>query len=191
MVHTRHMVALRAMQLGDLDRVEAWLKEPHVARWYLAGSSLEDEVEDLLRSVIGEQPTRALLVTLDKEPVGWCQWYRCSAYPEYAADIKAEPDDVGIDYAIGDPKQIGRGVGTTLVATLLETIREEHGRGGVVADPEATNTASRRVLEKNGFELLGLWAPASEATDAPMAIYRRPDITAMRPGGANQSGPHA
>jgi RimJ/RimL family protein N-acetyltransferase len=49
----------------------------------------------------------------------------------------------------------------------------------VIADPEASNTASRRVLEKNGFRLLDERSLASEPTAAPMAIYRlAPDATA-------------
>ena len=173
---------LRAMALADLDVVRTWLDEPHVARWYLAGSSLEDEVEDLRRSVVGDEPTRALVVMLNAEAVGWCQWYRCRDYPDYAADVQAEPDDVGIDYAIGDPERIGHGVGTALVAALIETVRQEHKWGGLVADPEASNTASRRVLEKNGFHLRGIRPLTSEATDEPMAIYRRPEMPAAESG---------
>ena len=32
--------------------------------------------------------------------------------------------------------------------------------------------ASRRVLEKNGFHLVAVRPVATEASDAPMAIYR-------------------
>jgi hypothetical protein len=32
--------------------------------------------------------------------------------------------------------------------------------------------ASRRVLEKNGFHLVAVHPVATEASDAPMAIYR-------------------
>jgi aminoglycoside 6'-N-acetyltransferase len=170
------------MELGDLDVVKTWLVEQHVARWYLAGSSLEDEVEDLRRSIVGDQPTRALVVMLSDEPVGWCQWYRCCDYPDYAADVDARPDDVGIDYAIGDPEVVGHGVGTALIAALVGAIRQEHKRGGIVADPEASNTASRRVLEKNHFHLLGIRPLTTEATEQPMAIYRRPDMPATEFG---------
>lgn len=167
------MVALQPMQSSDLALVERWMGEPHVARWYLAGSSLETELADVEANLGGDQGTHLLLVLEEGEPLGWCQWYRCDVEPAWAADMGAEPDDCGIDYAIGDPAGVGRGVGTELVAALVELVRHTTVPGcGIVADPDARNTASRRVLEKNGFELVAVKAMQSEPTDEPMAIYR-------------------
>jgi len=113
-----------------------------------------------------------LLVSEGGRPVGWCQWYLCSAYPEHASGVAADRHDVGIDYAIGDVACTGRGVGTALVAALVDHVRERHPHAGVIADPNAANIASRRVLEKNGFMLLAERTVASEPTSGPMAIYR-------------------
>jgi RimJ/RimL family protein N-acetyltransferase len=44
----------------------------------------------------------------------------------------------------------------------------------MLVGPDAANTASRRVLEKNGFELLEIRPVATEPSDAPIAIYRLP-----------------
>jgi aminoglycoside 6'-N-acetyltransferase len=146
-------VGLRPMAREDLNLVRRWLAEPGVARWFLAGSSVEDELADLQRAVEGEEPTEVLLASRDGRPVGWCQWYRCSDYPDHAAGVGAHPDDVGIDYAIGEAGQRGRGVGTALVAALVDHIRRLHPGVGVIADPDASNAASRAVLERNGFAL--------------------------------------
>jgi aminoglycoside 6'-N-acetyltransferase len=86
----------------------------------------------------------------------------------------AEPGDVGIDYAIGDPARVGVGVGTELIATLVRLVRAAYLGCGVMADPEEANTASRRVLEKNGFELVEVKTMDSEPSDDPMATYRLP-----------------
>jgi aminoglycoside 6'-N-acetyltransferase len=157
-----------------LDLVRAWLTEPHVARWYLSGSTIEEEMVDLERCVAGEERTHVLVVVEDGRDVGWCQWYRCKDYPEHAEAVGAEPNDVGLDYALGDPARIGRGVGTALIGALVAQIRERHPGAGLIADPEAANLASRRALEKNGFLLQDERVVATEGTDAPMAIYRLP-----------------
>ena len=162
------------MVLDDLDLVRRWLAEPEVARWFLAGSTIEDELGDLERAVNGQEPTEVLLASWGRRPVGWCQWYRCSDYPDHAVGLGARPEDVGIDYAIGEPLDRGRGVGTALVATLVAHIRRLHPGVGVVADPEASNAASRRVLERNAFVLLDERVVVSEPDGKVMAIYRRP-----------------
>jgi RimJ/RimL family protein N-acetyltransferase len=41
-----------------------------------------------------------------------------------------------------------------------------------VVEPDAANVASRRVLERNGFELVDVRPLAFELNDHPMAIYR-------------------
>jgi aminoglycoside 6'-N-acetyltransferase len=168
------VLTLRDMHTEDLGRVARWLAEPHVARWYLAGSSVEREVEDLRQSVAGTQPVHALVVLEDDGPVGWCQWYRCDEDPDWAADVGAGPGDIGIDFAVGEAASIGRGLGTRLVGALVGRVRADHPGVAFVSDPDARNLASRRVLEKNGFRLVKVGALASEPTDDPMAVYRLP-----------------
>jgi aminoglycoside 6'-N-acetyltransferase len=163
------------MRTADLARIRDWLAEPHVARWYLSESTLEDELDDLRRSVDGEQATHAIVVCEEGTAIGWCQWYLCREYPEHAAALEAGTDDVGIDYAIGDPARAGRGVGTALIAALVEHVREIHPGAAILADPVAANTASRRVLEHNGFALVGERALSSERSNEMMAIYRLPN----------------
>lgn len=166
-------LTLRPMQRSDLVLVERWLGEPHVARWYLAGSTVAQELDDLHRCVAGTEPTHVLLVVEAGRPVGWCQWYRCDDYPDYAAGVGAEPGDVGIDYAIGEPGRVGRGVGTALVQALVEAVAADLPSAGIVADPDASNLASRRVLENAGFILVREGLIPSEPTTTVMAVYRR------------------
>jgi aminoglycoside 6'-N-acetyltransferase len=167
------VITLRPLGVDELALVERWMGEPHVARWFLAGSSLERELADVRESVTGAQDVQVLLVLEDGgAAVGWCQWYPCAEDPEWAAEVGAGPGDVGVDYAIGEAGAVGRGVGTELVAALVGLVRSERPGCGVVADPEADNLASRRVLEKNGFELVAVKTMTCEPTDDLMAIYR-------------------
>jgi aminoglycoside 6'-N-acetyltransferase len=165
---------VRPMTEADLPAVDAWLRLPHVARWWTPDTTAEAEIAKYRGRVRpGSRPaTHMLTVTLASTPVGWCQWYRWTDYPADAHAIGARDGEIGIDYAIGDPAQTGRGTGTTLIATLVTEIRRRHPGAGILADPDAANTASRRVLEKNGFYLVAIRPVATEPSDAPMAIYR-------------------
>lgn len=170
------------MRLADLGQVSARLAEPHVARWFLSGSTVEDELDDLRRAITGEEPTHELVVQADGRDIGWCQWYRCADYPAHAEATQAPPpDDAGIDYAIGDPACLGHGLGTALIARLVNHIRATHPAAGVIADPEAANLPSRRVLEKNQFVLLAERQLPTEPTNALMAIYRLPPHPPFNP----------
>jgi aminoglycoside 6'-N-acetyltransferase len=166
------VLTLRELGASDLELVRAWLDEPLVARWYLPGSSARTELEELRRCLEGTEPTHLLIVVDEGRPIGWCQWYSCADYPDHAAAVGAEPGDIGIDYAIGDPSRTGRGVGTELIWVLVDHLRDLHPASGVIADPQVANVASCRVLAHNGFELLGVRALATEPTDDLMAIYR-------------------
>jgi aminoglycoside 6'-N-acetyltransferase len=165
-------LTFRSMREADLEQVRIWLGLPHVARWYVAGSTVEQELDELRQCIAREQPTHALMVLERGQPIGWCQWYVCTDYPDHAAGVSAEPGDIGVDFALGDPARVGKGVGTPLIAALVAYVSERHPGAGFVADPEAANRASRRGLEKNGFELVREGTIASEPTAAAMAIYR-------------------
>jgi RimJ/RimL family protein N-acetyltransferase len=106
--------------------------------------------------------------------IGWCQWYRWSDYPGESRAVGAAQEEVGIDYAIGEPSAVGRGLGTAMVAALVVEVRHHHPGAGVLVTSEASNVASRRVLQKNGFFLVDIRPVATEPRDAPMAIYRLP-----------------
>jgi RimJ/RimL family protein N-acetyltransferase len=69
---------------------------------------------------------------------------------------------------------VGRGTGTALIAALTAEVRRDHPSAGFLAGPDAANRASRRVLEKNGFQLVAVRPVVTEPSDDPIAIYRLP-----------------
>jgi aminoglycoside 6'-N-acetyltransferase len=167
-------ISLRPMAEEDLQNVAAWLRLPHVARWWTPDTTAEAELAKY-RQRIGPnavKDTVMLTVLQDGRPIGWCQWYRWADYPDEEVAMGARDGEAGMDYAIGDPAWIGHGTGTELIAVLVRKIRQQHPGAGMLVGPDAANTASRRVLEKNGFELVEVRPVATEPSDAPIAIYR-------------------
>ena len=174
-------LSLRPMAEEDLPSIDGWLRQPHVARWWTPDTTAEAELAQY-RLRIGPDAltdTIMLIVLQDGRPIGWCQWYRWADYPDEQTAIGALDGEAGMDYAIGEPAWVGRGTGTELIAVLVTEIRRQHPGAGVLVGPDATNIASRRVLEKNGFELVEIRPVATEPSDAPIAIYRLPAAPAM------------
>lgn len=160
------------MESSDLALVEKWLREPHVARWWTRDTTAEAELTKYQARI--EQPSRTTMVMAvsQRECIGWCQWYRWDDYPNEAEAMDALPAEVGLDYAIGKVSAVSRGLGTSLVAALVDDVRMRLGDVGFLVGPDARNAASRRVLEKNEFRLVGVRTVATEPSEDPIAIYR-------------------
>jgi aminoglycoside 6'-N-acetyltransferase len=161
-------VALRPTAEIDLPAVRNWLLAPHVAQWWTEDPAVE--LAGYLRSIRGEEPTHALMIVVDGAVVGWCQWYCWQDYPE-APEYGAGPLDVGLDYAIGEPSAVGRGVGTAMIGALVDVVRLSRPGAPLLVSVDVRNRASRRVLEKNGFVLTGIREIPSEPEDRS-ALYR-------------------
>jgi aminoglycoside 6'-N-acetyltransferase len=162
------LVGVRAMRAADLELVAVWLRAPHVARWWTEDP--DDEIAGYQRALAGVEPTVAMMITVADRAIGWCQWYRWADYPP-AGDYGAGEGDVGIDYAIGEPDWVGRGVGTAMIAALVAQIGRVEPAAAILASVDVANTASRRILEHNGFVLVDERAIASEPEELS-ALYR-------------------
>jgi aminoglycoside 6'-N-acetyltransferase len=165
---------IRRMTSEDLLTVSRWIREAHVERWFLPDTTAAAELEKYRQRVNDPfSPTIMCMVVLQGRPVGWCQWYRWGDFPAAAVSVGAAAAEIGADYAIGDPGSVGLGVGTAMIASLVDRVHQHYPRAGLVIAPEADNWPSRRVLEKNRFALVDVRPVITEPHDRPMAIYRR------------------
>lgn len=166
--HTTGGIVLRPMTTADLELVRKWLLEPHVARWW--NDPVDEQYAEFERTLAGGEPTELRILTLHGSAIGLVQWYRWSDYPQ-AADYGARDGDVGIDYLIGEPHLIDRGLGTAMIHAVVRALSAETPGASVLVGVDAQNAASRRVLEKNGFVLVDERDIASEA-EPLTALYR-------------------
>ena len=151
-------VSLRAMTRGDLPDVATWREAAHVHEWYASDGEpdLDAVTERYGPRIDGTTPTRMWVVEANGRSVGFCQDYRLRDYPDYAV-LTPDPDAVGLDYAIGDPRFTGRGIGTRMLwAWLVGARRRYPDVAAYFAAPDHRNAASLRVLAKVGFEQ-GVW----------------------------------
>ena len=155
---TDHTFSVRPMTPGDFPEVARWVNEPHVARWWGEETRTEPEVARHYGPALrGEDPTRVWIWEVNGRSVGFAQDYRISDHPDYAL-LCSRPDAVGVDYGIGEPAFVGRGLGTSLLWVFLRDIvwPAYPDVGEIFAAPDHRNAASRRVLAKLGFAE-GLW----------------------------------
>jgi aminoglycoside 6'-N-acetyltransferase len=155
-------IGFRPMTLDDLPLVATWLEEPHVGPWWKPS-----EIDDVTGYLHGAEPVEPWLLVLDGREVGYFQVYDIGyddEYREACATVGVEAGTAGMDYLVGDPALIGRGVGTDAIGRFVADV--VFGRGtypAVTAGPDPENAASIRVLEKNGFVFVG----RIETTEGP------------------------
>ena len=152
------VVTLRAMTRGDLPKVAQWRQQPHVLQWWACDGepTLERVTEQYADDIDGTSPTRIWVAEVNGRSVAFVQDYRIGDYPDYSL-LAPDPDAIGLDYAIGEPEWLGRGLGVPIVwAWMIKTRHRLPDAKAYFAAPDHRNGASLRVLEKLGFTQ-GLW----------------------------------
>ncbi|BCJ41035.1 aminoglycoside N(6')-acetyltransferase [Actinoplanes ianthinogenes] len=146
----------RRVGTGDFELLARWLSHPHVARWWNHEWSAEAVERDFGPSARGEEPNEDWLALLAGRPVGLVQRCLWTDYPEYLAEMApvypVPPGAVSIDYLIGEPGDVGRGLGTAMIAAFVARTWADLSESSCIVVPVArANRASWRALERAGF----------------------------------------
>ena len=173
------MFSFRRLTREDFDLLAEWLAEPHVHEWWNHEFTPDALDSEFGPTADGDEPAEDYVVLLDGEPVGVVQYCHFVDYPEYVeemADVYPVGEGaVSIDYLIGDPDRVGRGVGTAMILAFVERIwvRDERATH-VVVPVNSANERSWRALLGAGFRLVarGELEPDSPRHDPTHEILR-------------------
>lgn len=165
------VVALRAMTRGDLTDLLRWRQTEHVRRWWHDAQepTLESVTEHYGPRIDGITPTRMWVAEVNGRSVGFVQDYRIGDYPDFAL-LCAEPDAIGVDYAIGETAWLGKGLAARILWAWMARARRRFPEATTYfAAPDHRNEASLRALDKAGFTR-GTWfdEPTSDGSVATM-----------------------
>ncbi|GAA2338719.1 GNAT family N-acetyltransferase [Dactylosporangium salmoneum] len=173
------MLTWRHVTEDDFPLLARWLAEPHVARWWNHECSAEAVARDFGPSLRREEPNEDLLAHLDGAPLGLLQRSFVHDYPEYVADLAPLVDvplrAMTIDYLIGDPGDVGRGLGPAMIRSALGRIWAEFADAEcVLVAVHADNVPSWRALEKAGLSRAasGEIEPDNPVDDRRHHVYR-------------------
>ena len=140
---------------ADLPLLGTWLDAPHVARWWQREDTSTYALAAYYGPAIdGTDPSQLFLIVVDGTPVGFCETYLHADHPAWDRTIGL-PNVAGIDYLIGQSELCGKGLGTAIIGAFCEFVLALYPQvAGIASVPQAANTPSCRVLEKNGFRLV-------------------------------------
>src|SRR3712207_1169319 len=131
-------ITLRPVTVDDFPLLARWLAEPHVHRWWFHDVGLDAVERDFGPVARGEEPAEDLLALLDGRPVGLVQRCRWQDYPDYLEELRAGSAGridvprvaLSVDYLLGPPDLVGRGLGPRVIAAACTD--------GWAAYPDAT-----------------------------------------------------
>jgi len=172
-------VTFRRLSRADYALLCGWLAQPHVARWWNHDASLPAVEADFGPSIRGDDPAEVFIAIAGDRPIGLLQRYLYADNPDDQAELApllAVPGAaLGIDYFIGEPDALRRGLGTAMIRGAAESIWKDHPPAPAIIVPvDTANTASWRVLERAGFRCVGegRWAPGNPVDGWNHRVYR-------------------
>jgi aminoglycoside 6'-N-acetyltransferase len=173
-------LTLRPITRDDLPTIAGWLAEPHVAAWWCDSSDLTDVEAEYLPCITGEDPAEVFAIEVEGRPVGLIQRYLISDEPDWArvlavAGVRADRS-AGIDYLVGDPALVGKGIGSKAIGLFTDLTFARYPTIDTVAVAmQQANRASWRALERNGY--VRLWAGQLDSPDpsdaGPAYVYAK------------------
>lgn len=151
--------SFRRVTRDDFALLATWLAEPHVARYWNHEFTPEAVERDFGPTADGDEPFEDHLALLEGEPVGLVQFGRYVDDDHWQTEMKpvypVSAGDVSIDYLIGDPARVGKGVGRAMIRAFVDEIWRTHSDArSIVVPVVASNEASWRMLLGAGFRLV-------------------------------------
>jgi aminoglycoside 6'-N-acetyltransferase len=143
-------VRLRDATASDAAILHRWDTEPHV----LASDPNDDWHWDV--ELTRSPPWRKqLMAELGGEPVGFVEIIDPREDDEHYWGVDVAPNQRAIDVWIGDPRRLGRGLGTEIMRLALARCFATPEVEAVLIDPLASNVDAQRFYERLGFARLG------------------------------------
>ncbi|MCA5892326.1 acetyltransferase [Isoptericola sp. NEAU-Y5] len=172
-------LAFRRTRRGDLSQIQAWLRQPHVARYWAHDTSDAAVERDFAGSFGGTEPSEDFVVSDGGVDVGFVQ--RCCIH-DYAAEerelielVEVPADALTIDYFVGEADRVGQGVGSRMVREFVALCWRDHpGATAIVVPVVVGNVASWSALRSAGFRRVatGHLPPDNPVDDGLHHVYR-------------------
>ena len=168
------IISFRRLGCTDFPLLQKWLAAPHVGDWWNERFDLASLEAKYGPAIDGSEPIHVHVIQRAGVPIGWIQWYRWRDFPEHAIQVGADHMSAGIDLAIGEVEQTGRGLGPAVIRQFgTNYIFINDDIGAIVADPSASNRRSVSAFRKAGFNIVDTVRLVDEAFERHVVRWDR------------------
>ena len=141
-------VTLQPFTKAHLKLLAAWLKQPHVARWFPTPE------EDLAWAMNLPAGGSQAIIASGAAEVGYLRWQRVDRDTLDSFGLQEIPaNSVDADILLGERGSVGNGVGPLPLIALAHKIREEGEVPVIGLTTELENTRAHRAFERAGFRI--------------------------------------
>ncbi|MEM1378686.1 MAG: GNAT family N-acetyltransferase [Pseudomonadota bacterium] len=143
----------RPVTRDDLPLIRSWMAQPHWQEWW---GDIETELGYIIDMLEGRDTTRPFLFCQGEQPIGYIQYWfvRDAKLPPWNEQspwvMDFDEDTIGVDLAIGEATNLGKGVGSSALTSLVQHLHKD-GFTKIIIDPDVENKRAIRAYEKAGF----------------------------------------
>lgn len=147
MSETAGTVTLRALELGDISRVQAWRNMPEVAAYMYTDHRISDgEHARWFGGAMTDDTKQYWIIELDGQPVGLANLY----------DISLAHKRCYWAFYLADDGVRGKGVGSFTERFVMRHVFEELGLDKLCCEILATNEGVVKMHQRYGFQVDGI-----------------------------------
>ncbi|UTR10362.1 acetyltransferase [Evansella sp. LMS18] len=155
MLFQKESLVVRALEDKDKHHLVKWLSDPAVLEYYEGRDNpfnLEKVNEDFYNP--GDEKGKCM-IEYEGQSIGYIQFYQLD---KETKDIYGYTDGniYGIDQFIGETAFWNKGIGTSLITSMVQFLLEKKNADKVVMDPQTWNNRAIRCYEKCGFKKVKL-----------------------------------
>ncbi|MCM2282100.1 MAG: acetyltransferase [Bdellovibrionaceae bacterium] len=138
--------------MEDFVLLKRWQSLPHVMMVWGNERYEEPYEQYVFRTADGS--VKQFIIEIDGNPIGYFQYYWASRVGEGWWE-GFDPATVGIDFYIGEPDCLGKGIGSKVIASAKRMLFKDPMILRIIADPSPSNGKIIHLLRKAGFESQG------------------------------------
>ncbi|MGK7876788.1 MAG: GNAT family N-acetyltransferase [Xenococcaceae cyanobacterium] len=132
----------------DTEKLNTWLKAPHVVRWWGNPSSH-------LQQALEHPSSDHAIIVADDTPIGYLRWQKVKKVELDAVGLTEIPlGSVDIDILIGEVDYVGCGIGPLVLKKLVNHLSEDSSIPLIGMSTSVENTAAIKAYQKAGFRCL-------------------------------------
>lgn len=145
------MIRFSPLTEADLPMLQTWLARPHVQRWWDGVPTLQELREDYLPAHTQPDGTLAFIAWQAERPIGFIQRYVVMGSGDGWWEDETDPGARGVDQFLAEAREVGTGLGSTMVHAFVSTLFADPAVTVVQTDPSPDNVRAVRAYLRAGF----------------------------------------